>query len=531
MREQEKRPHIILRDCAVADRDHIYLANLSWEMKPGEQWLITGPNGGGKSTFAEALTGKLAIVPAPGPHTGEYRNDYAERTSLVSFEEAARLIEEERRNDDSDFVEGGIDQGRTPRALILDAFPTEKRANYPAGENLEDHPFISLLGIATVLDRGLKYLSTGEIRRVLLCRALVAQPALLILDEPFDGLDIASRERVAALIDETIKRGKDEPSTSRVLLLMDRPDPIPVGVTHVLEFSSLRASFQGPLNEYERALAVRASSEATERADRERALAQEIAEARERGERSLPTSVRTNSDVLVEMREVTVAWSGRAVLDKLSWTLRRGEHWLIRGPNGSGKTTFLELITGDNPQAYANDVSIFGKRRGSGETVWELKEKMGIVSYRLHLEYRCLADLSLEEVVLSGLHDTIGLYQRCGEEERGLANDWLRLAGFELRGVERFGDLSYGEQRALLIARAAIKCPPILILDEPCHGLDAEHRNLVLKLVSSIAEGGSTTLLHVTHDPTEALPCERHILELRPGESPMYRILERKNHD
>jgi len=225
------------------------------------------------------------------------------------------------------------------------------------------------------------------------------------------------------------------------------------------------------------------------------------------------------------MRDVTVEWSDRKVLDGLSWTLRRGEHWLIRGPNGSGKTTFLELITGDNPQVYRNDVRLFGTRRGSGETIWEIKEKLGIVSYRLHTEYRALGEYSLETVLLSGLHDSIGLYQQCGEEERLLAVQWLALAGFSGKERVPFRELSYGEQRAVLIARAAIKGPAILILDEPCHGLDAAHRTRVLSLLEAIAARGTTTLLHVTHDPTEALPCERNVLELRPGEEPMYRVV------
>jgi molybdate transport system ATP-binding protein len=227
------------------------------------------------------------------------------------------------------------------------------------------------------------------------------------------------------------------------------------------------------------------------------------------------------------MNNVTVAWSDHVVLDRLSWTLHAGEHWLIRGPNGSGKTTLLELITGDNPQVFNNDVRLFGLRRGSGETIWELKEKMGIVTYRLHTEYRSLGDLPLTTVLVSGLHDSIGMYEQSGEEELSLAEKWLALVGFAGRGKVLFRDLSYGEQRAILIARGAIKQPPILILDEPCHGLDPFHRERILSLLQKIAEHGDSTILHVTHDETEVLPCEKHILELRPGQNPMYALLER----
>ena len=207
------------------------------------------------------------------------------------------------------------------------------------------------------------------------------------------------------------------------------------------------------------------------------------------------------------------------------WKVNNGEHWLIRGPNGSGKTTLLELITGDNSQVFCNDVSLFGKRRGTGETIWELKEKMGIVSYRLHVDYRNFGGMSAENIVISGLHDSVGLYTETGDYERILAGSWLDLCGFEDRHDEKFGNLSYGEQRAVLIARAVVKCPPLLILDEPCHGLDTASKKRILAILRNIAESGITTLLHVTHDPDEVLDCEKHIMELHPGENPMYQIL------
>lgn len=152
---------------------------------------------------------------------------------------------------------------------------------------------------------------------------------------------------------------------------------------------------------------------------------------------------------------------------------------------------------------------------------------MGIVSYRLHAEYRSLGNISLESVILSGLHDSIGLYRYCGEEERSLADKWLALAGFTGKEATLFRALSYGEQRALLIARAMVKSPTLLILDEPCHNLDATQRERILGLLQQIADTGTSTILHVTHDETEVLPCERHILELKPGSMPMYEIIER----
>ena len=456
---------IALKICSIRDEAHTYIQSLSWEMKTGENWLITGPNGGGKTTIAEALAGMLEIVPFDD---GFYANMFKSSTVLVSFETAAALIEEERRRDDSDFIEGGVDPGRSPRTLLSEVF----------SESIENHPAVVLCGIDSILDRGLKYLSTGEIRRTLLCRALVSNPGLIILDEPFDGLDVSSRDRLSSLIDEMLaatanKAHTNAPATccSKVLLVMDRMDHIPEGISHVLELANKQVSFSGKKEDYRARLVKQKANRADQQETEKHEINKSFLDAQTQGALTLPETIHTQEETLVQMNKVTVSWSEHVVLDNLSWTLRKGEHWLIRGPNGSGKTTFLELITGDNPQVFCNDVWLFGKKRGTGETIWELKEKMGIVSYRLHVEYRALGGLSLETVVLSGLHDSIGLYQQCGEQEQDLAKKWLSLAGLAGRENEQFKDLSYGEQRAILIARAAIKCPPLLILDEPCHGL------------------------------------------------------------
>ena len=138
--------------------------------------------------------------------------------------------------------------------------------------------------------------------------------------------------------------------------------------------------------------------------------------------------------------------------------MNKGEHWLIRGPNGSGKTTFLELITGDNMQVFSNDIKLFGARRGSGETIWDIKRKLGIVSYRLHVEYRMVNSTTLENVIISGFRDSIGLYEAATDVEKAAAKKWLQLGGFAGREKEAFGSISYGEQRAILILRAAVKC-------------------------------------------------------------------------
>jgi len=507
-----KTLHIVyFKNFTLSRNGTIELSIEDWSWEKGQHWLLSGDNDSGMGLLAEYLIRGLARAETTGQGA---LNVPRETARLVSFAEAARLIEYERTHDDSDFTEGGVDAGRTAYGYL------SARSGLSLDEIIA-HPAVNECGVTRYGDRGIKYLSTGETRRLLLCEALVSDAPLIALEDPLDGVDESGRKAIVSLL-ETYMRGN-----GTLMLVAERPESIPKGITHAIEFQESRTAYQGTLDEY---LKIR-------EAERREIEMEEDAQFRQVAEnlgnlvadaKPIPGSgVRGKPTPLVEMRGVTVEWSGRKVLDSLDWKLEAGQHWLIRGPNGSGKTTFLELITGDNPQVFRNDVRLFGNRRGSGETIWEIKERMGIVSYRMHVEFRMVGDMDAESVVLSGFHDSIGLYRQKGTEETRKARSWLALGGFAGRETERFSELSYGDQRAILILRAVVKSPPILILDEPCHGLDDRHRLRVLDLLESIGNSGRTTLLHVTHDPTEVLPCERHVLELRPGETPMYRTLMR----
>lgn len=509
---------------------------------------MIGPNGGGKAAFLNALAGKADGVGSGEritPNTeGLYSNLFSDSSELVSLERAARLIQEERENDESDYLEDGVDHGRTGRIFIAQALAPQLKKGVPHSElpvtvrQLENDPAIKLCGIEKILDRGLKYMSTGEIRRTLLARALVSGKKLLILSDPFAGLDLQSRTILLDFFDSIAKKssGKKQGSLPHIILGMERWHEIPDAITHVLEFKDKKVSFCGPRSEYEPLLKERENLNAAGEEEKRRLFKDDfeklINKEASNKENLKPSSSpalnnQERQEPLVEMHNVNVGWDDHQVLRNLNWSLQRGEHWLVRGPNGSGKTTLLELITGDNMQVFSNDVRIFGKRRGSGESIWDIKKRLGIVSYRLHVEYRMLGGTSLLAVIISGFRDSIGLYEAASDLEIAAAKKWLALGGFAGRESENFGSLSYGEQRAILILRSAVKTPEILILDEPCHGLDEQYRAKILQLMELIGNGGTTTMLHVTHDPSEVLPCEKHILELHPGEDPMYRIIEK----
>lgn len=508
---------IKIKNCRVEASKECKIKALDWQMNKGQSWLITGPNGGGKADFINALSKTKGFAIIPNQNDGEFANCFEKSCELVSLERAASLIQEERENDESEYLPGGVDIGRTARKFLGEVENSEK---------IENDPVIKLCGIEKILDRGLKYLSTGEIRRTLLARALLSRKELIILSDPFAGLDQQSRTILLDFINSIQKK-----RNTNIILSMERWNEIPDSITHVLEFKNREISFCGERKEYEELIFQRQKEENTKNEKAKEALAEDFKSTLQEGAlaySSAAPAASAQAESLIKMTKVNVGWGDNHVLKDLTWELKENEHWLIRGPNGSGKTTFLELITGDNKQVYANDVKIFGIQRGSGESIWDIKKHLGIVSYRMHVEYRMLGGTSILNVIISGFRDSIGLYASPTDLEVKAAKKWLSLGGFENRENETFGSLSYGEQRAILILRSAVKCPKVLILDEPCHGLDEDFRKKILNLLELIAETKTTTMLHVTHETSEVLPCEKHILELVPGQDPMYKIITQK---
>lgn len=601
-----KKKLISINNCRIENSKETLIQNINWTYESGQAWLVIGPNGGGKAEFLNALANEAGIrFVGNEKNEGDrplnqstwkagdrplnqskssYFSSFEKSVEIVSLEKAAKIIEEERINDESDYVEGGIDHGRSGRIFISQSLDNSIKKNSSLPEfakSLEKDPSIKLCGIEKILDRGLKYMSTGEIRRTLLARALISGKKLLILSDPFAGLDKESRTILLEFFNSITERQIKKPENNsfpHIILAMERWNEIPENISHIIEFSNKEISFCGCKEDYLKKLNQSDKNHLTEKKELKDSF-YEIFQTTSKGEnsegtvlsksstsegtvlsqsstsegtdlsksstsegtvlsksststegtvlsQSEGTDLSASSKILVEMENVNVGWGDNRVLKNINWKLLEGNHWLIRGPNGSGKTTFLELITGDNQQVYSNEIYMFGKKRGSGESIWDIKKNLGIVSYRMHVEYRMLGGTSLQNVIISGLRDSIGLYGKASDLEISTAKKWLALAKLQDRADENFGNLSYGEQRAVLILRAVVKSPKILILDEPCHGLDENYRFKILELLELIAEQKTTTLLHVTHDPSEMLKCEKHILELHPESEPMYKIIE-----
>jgi len=463
------------------------LSPINWTWRPGENWVFLGDNGSGKTSFmelVEARAGKTA--------------------RSVSFEALERIIAEEIRQDDSNFI-GRVDTG-TPlyRFLGLES-PHESLPALLADD-----------AVSGLLDQGIRTLSTGEMRRALIYRAILARPSVLLLDEPFDGLDVASTEAMRELICGLINEGQ------AVLMMLNRRSDLLPEHTHVGVFREGSLVFAGSREEWLQheifgvkifGVRVKTPRPGSGPTDFSESFYSDPKYSPIPGPPPDRVCMPGNSPLVV-MRNVTVRYGEKTILDSLSWQVNQGEHWKITGPNGAGKTTLLNLVSGDHPQAYCNEISLFGRRRGTGESVWDIKQKVGIISPELQLSYR--VSVSARLCILSGCFDSIGVYDPVSPMQLDLADQWLNYLGMQDRADRPLRHFSYGEQRMLLIARGLIKHPPLLILDEPCQGLDDHNRMKVLKLLGEFAAGSESTLLYVTHRREDDIEGIRQHLDLSP---------------
>jgi molybdate transport system ATP-binding protein len=487
MKSQQKTL-ITLKNITLRLKDRFVLPQLCWEILQHENWAVLGPNGSGKSALVGALAGHVPVV--GGRIARHFPRRPEEAIGCVSFGFHERLMEREENRDMSRFFSGKLENLETVRQTLL-SVNGRNAISVPDVENV-----LKRLGIRHLIDRPIRFLSTGEIRKVIIARAFIKSPQLLILDEPFDGLDIQSKNRLKDSLVEMTRDGM------QIVLVTHRFEEITPNITHVLCLKDGKIVAKG-----------RRSDVLTQRQlDR----LYDPSATRPRIFKNSPllekTKGRQPSAVLVQMRNVTVKYGNKHVLKGLDWIMRRGENWAVVGPNGVGKTTFLRLIFGDDLQAYANEIYLFGQRRGTGESIWEIKKKIGLISSEFQINYR--KPIRVQDVVLSGFFDSIGLYRHATSEQISTTNMWMEKLGIRQLGERRFDRCSDGEKRMVLLARCMVKAPLLLILDEPCQGLDPENRRHILELIDDIGKGTSTNIIYVTHNADEILPCMTHILHL-----------------
>lgn len=448
-------------------------------LAPGQQTAIVGPNGAGKTMLVNTM---LRQYPLLDNREVEYGNgvsgaDIRNITFRDSYGSADATYFYQQRWNMTEMGES---------AIVRDAFPDIKDPVWKERLN-------TLFALPSIWDKQLVTLSSGEMRKYQLARALAVRPRLVIIDSPFIGLDIQTRDMLCHLLETLIKEWY-----MQIVLVVSRREDIPYFITHIIEVNDRRCSKVMSVSDY--------LAQATQPPPPP-ILPQEIANLMQ----SLPENG-MQSDEIVCCKKVTLQYENRCILDRIDWTIRKGEHWALLGPNGSGKSALLSMIYADNPQSYACDIALFGRPRGTGESIWEIKKHIGYVSPEMHRSY-CRRYPAID-IVASGLHDSIGLYKKITVEERESCRVWMRIFGISHLESRDFMELSSGEQRMILLARAFVKNPSLLILDEPLHGLDRRNRTLVKEIIKAFCANPQKTLIIVTHYPEELPSTIDHTLTL-----------------
>ena len=490
-----------LNDISLQINGSAAFEHTTWEIREDEHWAILGPTGAGKSLLAGVVDRRIPVSRGRVCYYFDGPNDPTGRTYLLAGEILTLSAETHRA-----FLRhyAGYHQARwqsmegeeTPRASeLLDRIP-EVTSTLRA-------EVIRLLRLEPLLERKVLHLSHGESRKLHLACLLLRRPRLLILDDPFVGLDRQTRPQLARIVRDLLRGERPQ-----ILFISSRRDEIPAGVHRLLLVETL---------------SVRAQGEAVDvlsRAPQGSAALQLTAHATTAMERvTAQFAVALGEDSVcpepVRLRNVSVAYGLVRVLSGVDWRVGRGERWSLSGHNGAGKTTLLSLILADNPQGYANEIYLFGQRRGSGESIWDIKKNIGWVSPELHIHYP--RDATCFDTVGSGLFDSVGLFRDFTPEQCTRVEDWLEA--FELRDLadSHFEALSAGQQRLTLLARALVKEPPLLILDEPCQGLDAAHRHFLIDLLDQICRRTALTMIYVTHYEDELPGSITHHLRLEHG--------------
>lgn len=439
---------------------------IMWNINKGEQWAIVGANGSGKSLLANMIQGRIALRDLDGEIKYNFTEPLFEAIRTIAFKDIYTMVD-------------GTTAYYQQRWHSQDAegVVTVKEILQPMAPLSEIEQLFEMLNLTDILDKSIIFLSSGELRKFLLIKVILTHPKLLIVDNPYIGLDSASRKSLDAMFSSMAKI-----NGMQLLLLLSNPADVPEIVTHVMPVKDMECMGARTRQEFIADTALH--TQLFNYSSVEPLLPEKLREASEH-------------QVTFRMEDVNIVCGNRTILKNVDWEVKNGEKWALIGPNGSGKSTLLSLIYADNPKSYSNTLYLFDRKRGTGESIWDIKSRIGYVSPEMHLYF--MEDIPLLRIVASGFFDSIGVFRKCTPEQETIAMEWIKCFGIEDIAHRSFLSLSSGEQRLALLARAFVKDPDLIILDEPLHGLDVANKDRASKIIESFCDRKEKTLVYVTH--------------------------------
>lgn len=454
-----------------------FSAPVSLKISKGEHLAIVGPNGAGKTLLVDVLLGRYPLC------KGTLEYDFSPSASNRVYENVKYITFRD--------VYGSTEanycyQLRWNAHDQDDAIPTVRELLGKVDDEAFMQEVMQMFAIEHLLDKRIVLLSSGELRKFQLAEALLSSPRLLIVDNPFIGLDVATRSLLCSVLARLSVR-----KNLQIVLVLSMLDDIPEFISSVVSVENMSVSTKMSREEYLSHLDI----------------VPDIAAIKNAQQRVLSLPCKRNvhccndGEEVVKFNKVTVKYDDRVILKELDWVVEQGDVWALSGENGAGKSTLLSLVCADNLQSYACDIALFGRKRGTGESIWEIKKNIGYVSPEMHRSY--LRNLPVVDIVASGLHDSIGLYVKTPAEEMAVCDWWLETLGISALRDKSFLKISSGEQRLVLLARAFVKDPSLLILDEPLHGLDTYNRLMVKAVIEAFSQRAGKTLIFVSHYENE----------------------------
>lgn len=490
------QPVVYINNLNLKYQQKPVLQDLCWTINHNDNWLLCGESGSGKTTLAKAIAGLIptlsgdiqlnfdlsAALPAKAHYVANWYQ-------FKDLEGASNFYYQQRYQSLATAITATV-------IAELTRFGNDQQLSFEELERL-----LTALGFAGLRNSALLQLSSGEHKKLQLVKALWSKPQLLILDQPYNGLDKLSRKNLNDLLTEISENG-----TQLIIIGNDTELPETINRFAVLKDGKLQeiSSPELPQEEVEEIIKPLPSF-----------LQNGSNNVLNSAVVSGSTQDSDSAEHIIKMIDVNIRYGDKEVLKDINWEVKPGEKWLLQGHNGSGKSTLLSLISGDHPQAYANNFFLFGNKRGTGESIWEIKERIGLISPELHWYFD--ASATVWQSIASGFYDSSGLYCSPGSTKHAQVDELLNYFGLSAYKNTLMNELPLGKQRLTLLARTIVKKPAILILDEPCQGLDQQQTQHFNRLVDELCKDG-TTLIYVGHFESQLPACIEKRILLENGE-------------
>lgn len=483
---------IEIENVTIKKNDNTILREITFKDNRTENWAIVGSNGSGKSTFLDLIAGRIF------PSQGKVIKDKSRKIVSVSRDYSFHRIVgnayqyyQQRYNAYDSEVGPTVYEVLQNQILPIGTVDAASVVLPDLAHSPEKvNEVADRFRITHLLDRKITSLSNGETRRSLLTYWFLQNPDVILLDNPFSGLDEISRNELKEVIESL--------SDVQFFLVADAKD-IPSNFSQVLQFKEGEIVYQGVLEDLKPETVFEIDD-----------LSEKLAIIQ-----ALHTEQLPDFKTALKLVDVNVSYGEKPVLKNIDWEVKQGECWAVLGPNGSGKSTLMSILTGDNPQSYRNEMYLFDRRRGTGESIWDIKKRIGFVSPELHLFFG--KSSPVWKVIGSGFYDTMGLFRKLDEKQMDIIDAYLELFGIEKLKEKRLDQLSSGQQRIVLLLRALVKNPQLLVLDEPCQGLDYNQMVFFRETLNEIVKSQKKTLIYITHYLEEIPECVTKNLHLDEG--------------